>query len=60
MEKFQESPEVFDRVHPGGCQGGATEEEAYPVKAGDIIRSLKNHGTLLDCCVNDSCALQLA
>ena len=56
-KKFLETAYLSNRIHSGGCQESATNEEMYKVKTGNINGSVKNHNASLDCCVNHSCSL---
>ena len=50
--KFWEATYLSERVCARGCQEFAMKEETYTAKTCHINGSVKNHGALLDCCVN--------
>ena len=40
------------------CQACAAKEEMHPVKTGNVDGGVKNHSSLLDCCINNLSSLQ--
>ena len=57
QKKFWEATYISQRVHSGGCQECTTKEEKDTKKTHGIDGSIQNHGALLDCCFDHSCAL---
>ena len=56
-KKFWEASYISKRVHPGGCQGCPTAEEAYPKKTCNVNGDIKDNCALLDCCFDHLCSL---